>query len=69
MASVRPFPRDYEVCETCGYDHAYDLPTLSPTARAEAERLHSLPPPAASQPFLSAFLGGIATYSRGRDGR
>lgn len=69
MASVRPFPRDYEVCETCGYDHEYDLPHLSATARDEAERLHSLPPPTGSQPFLSTFLGGVATYVRGRDGR
>ena len=39
------FPRVYEVCETCGYDHVVDYPALTEEARAEAEARHSAPAP------------------------
>lgn len=43
-ASERPsrpsFPRVYEVCLTCGYDHSHDLPHLDARARAAAEAAH-----------------------------
>lgn len=55
MSSRRPFPADYVVCETCGYDHAHDLPHLSARDRSEAMRLHDAPSDARGS-FLSAAL-------------
>ena len=34
------FPRVYEVCETCGYSHDVDYPTLTEDQRLEADALH-----------------------------
>ena len=33
-------PTDYEPCGTCGYDHAYDLPNLSPGELHDALEAH-----------------------------
>lgn len=35
-SDIQYIPDDYEVCGTCGYDHAYDCIG----AQAEIERLH-----------------------------
>lgn len=42
MSSSRPpdFPRVYEICATCGYDHDYDLPRLDWDTRQEALVAH-----------------------------
>lgn len=36
----KPLPDDYELCGTCGYDHAYDVPFLSESERSEAFHAH-----------------------------
>lgn len=33
-------PADYEPCGTCGYDHTYDLPNLSPGELHDALEAH-----------------------------
>ena len=42
MSSSRPpdFPRVYEICATCGYDHDYDLPRLDWDTRQEVLVAH-----------------------------
>lgn len=42
MSSSRPpdFPRVYDICPTCGYDHDYDLPRLESLARRDAMVAH-----------------------------
>lgn len=42
MSSSRPpeFPRVYDICPTCGYDHDFDLPRLPSPAREEATLAH-----------------------------
>ena len=38
--SLEPRPNDYEECDTCGWDHAYDFDYLSKEELAEAKQDH-----------------------------
>lgn len=40
MKAKEALPTDYEVCGTCGYDHAYDFPLLSEDERLRAYHDH-----------------------------
>lgn len=42
MSNSRPpeFPRVYDICPTCGYDHDFDLPRLPADVRLQASLLH-----------------------------